>query len=120
MPDLKQLIQRFENAVFHEAEGEYRDLSDKALTRRSDAVSETRKALMGAYAQRWQPIETAPRDGTRILFYTPHDPETGWLEFVAESHYDKHGLVDTFVSQWQDGLEPTHWMPLPDPPEVKD
>lgn len=64
----------------------------------------------------WQPIETAPRDGTRILFYTPGDEETGWLGIVTESHYDKHGLVDLFVPQWQDGLEPTHWMPLPDPP----
>lgn len=61
----------------------------------------------------WQPIETAPKDGTNILI---------------------HELGDTFVAWWLNGLErwvdgkwtemdgwvtydPTHWMPLPPPPE---
>lgn len=70
----------------------------------------------------WQPIETAPRDGTKLLFYTPEDKETGWLEFIAESHYDKRGELNAiYVPQWQDGLEPTFWMPrpsLPAPPDA--
>jgi hypothetical protein len=68
----------------------------------------------------WQPIETAPKDGTRVLFYTPECLQTGWLAFIAESFYDKHGyLNDVHVAQWQDGLEPTHWMPSPKPPATE-
>lgn len=80
---------------------------------RADKVAEAIKA-----ESQWQSIETVPKDGTHVLFYTPEDTEIGWLAFVAESFYDKRGnLNDIHVPQWQDGLEPTHWMKLPDPPQ---
>ncbi len=74
-----------------------------------------------ARTEGWLPIETAPRDGTKVLFYTPECTEIGWLAFIAESFYDKRGeLNDTHVVQWQDGMEPTHWMPRPpDPPTIR-
>jgi hypothetical protein len=73
---------------------------------------------LGGEAEAWRPIETCPRDGTKVLFYTPEDKEIGWLAFVAESFYDKHGeLNSVHVPQWQDGLGPTHWMPLPATPQ---
>lgn len=61
----------------------------------------------------WQSIETAPRDGTEIIaYFGMTNPK------YAESVRWSHG-------QWawaQDGdypLDgPTHWMPLPPPPEV--
>lgn len=58
----------------------------------------------------WQPIETAPKDGTEILVCN-HATLDIWFYHVAS---------------WMDGLEwwngdarvnPTHWMPLPQPPE---
>jgi hypothetical protein len=77
-------------------------------------------AIAASRTAEWQDIGTAPRDGTKVLFYTPECPDTGWLAFIAESFYDHRGeLNDTHVAQWQDGMEPTHWMPLPDPPESK-
>lgn len=58
----------------------------------------------------WQPIETAPNDGQKLLMWSP-------------------GLgIDWLVLYWMDGYwrepangmglkrEPTHWMPLPPPP----
>lgn len=55
----------------------------------------------------WQPIESAPKDG-RIL---------GWDGFEVES-LERFG---EFWGQISDSgrvtvSEPTHWMPLPEPP----
>lgn len=63
----------------------------------------------------WQSIETAPKDGTWVLFYTPACEELGYLAFQAVGHIDRHGLFGSY--QWEDDLEPSHWMPLPDPPK---
>lgn len=70
-------------------------------------------------ASPWQPIETAPTDMTRVLFYTPADEETGYLAFMCVSYIDSGGLHTYQIDQWEDGLRPTHWMPLPAPPVVK-
>ena len=69
----------------------------------------------------WQPIETAPKDGTAILV------TCGELFAVVE--WDEHAA--SYPSNegvgWRDagdigwagtqGHMPTHWMPLPQPPE---
>lgn len=64
----------------------------------------------------WRPIETAPRDGHRqILGKLPNVP-AGSAYYVAIGSYDSRRKVwgddegDDFLQQ------PTHWMPLPDPP----
>lgn len=72
------------------------------------------KALASVPDRQWQDIETAPKDGTRILAiwrYRPEDPHAG-----SASHE-----VVRWCGWWDssDGLtrpEPTHWMPLPPPP----
>lgn len=58
----------------------------------------------------WQPIETAPTDGTRILGSDGYTIEvifnargTGWFNQSAE------------LSLWK-VFPPTHWQPLPPPP----
>lgn len=62
---------------------------------------------------RWQPIETAPRDGTSILVFT----ERGVFEATFDSYWefavaDYHGCLCCSGG----GDNPTHWMPLPEPP----
>lgn len=60
-----------------------------------------------ALLPRWQAIESAPKDETRILGTWSHF--VAIVQWSAESHgwFDQHGWVtDNF----------THWMPLPEPP----
>jgi len=59
----------------------------------------------------WQPIETAPK-GEEVIVYTP-------LNGVVSSIY-KHGCWQKLiiVNGRGPGNEPTHWMPLPKPPET--
>jgi hypothetical protein len=99
---------------------------------------------------KWQPIETAPKDGTEVLL-------TGTMNVDGEDYPD-HIAAEILASRpivigrwlsssgctaWTDvetselrrvqvreryhyegwdmesnGLEPTHWMPLPSPPEI--
>ena len=91
---------------------------------------------MTSLAMDWQPIETAPRDGTPILM---------WLAKKIERHYPADGLCDNiciglyhhgrwsavevedcgsmggeytgWMSDWCHlDVAPTHWMPLPEAP----
>lgn len=52
----------------------------------------------------WQPIETAPKDGTWFLAYEADVP-------MYTAHWDEDGWYDL---EWK--CRPTHWMPLPEPP----
>ena len=73
-------------------------------------------------SEMWQPIETAPRDGTYIIAWTVH----------ANAKYSKDPIAEGWacpsIVKWIDhngggwtwnGLAGvhTHWMPLPDAPD---
>lgn len=59
----------------------------------------------------WEPIETAPKDGTDVLVFAP--------SLYGENKFQ---VAYCFYGQlWEYGYEgtpitPTHWMPLPKPP----
>jgi len=67
----------------------------------------------------WQPIETAPRDGTKILG-TRLDGRNWEIE-VIWLQQGRVELWDTYNGWLEDNLEdgPTHWVPLPEPPDDK-
>ena len=65
----------------------------------------------------WQPIETAPRDGTGIIAYNrmtgPYN--TAWSGWPRDPSYK--GFFCGFwgyAGLWDS--QPTHWMPHPPPP----
>ena len=77
----------------------------------------------------WMPIETAPRDGRFLLLHVPDGLESGTVtvgayyrcEDRADNGRFKKGNWDGWLgmdadvqSSW---CEPTHWMPLPIPPD---
>lgn len=70
--------------------------------------------------EKWLPIETAPKDGTKILVWT------GMGHSVAVWEVQKYHRKP--IPYWRTqnlgmrvtmdrAYQPTHWMPLPDPPD---
>jgi hypothetical protein len=68
--------------------------------------------------QEWQPIESAPRDGTPILLcHATSKMHAGSLP-VLSGHWSR--LSECWWSMiTNDRVRPSHWMPLPDPPADK-
>jgi hypothetical protein len=69
----------------------------------------------------WQTIDSAPRDGTRVLLTSGGDVAVGqWLRDSGISDWtDESCPIYTdgpgAAAGWWD-TPPTHWMPLPAPP----
>jgi hypothetical protein len=73
----------------------------------------------------WQPIDTAPKDGTRIdiwaktwlsyndTFIHKRFPDCCWSK--GDSECNRPPAWNNLNTEWH----PTHWMPLPDPPKEK-
>ena len=71
----------------------------------------------------WLPIETAPKDGTRIMVFCP------WVGVCGPANWDVCWFAKKprpFWTHWGERIwgtsreredQPTHWMPLPDPPQ---
>ncbi len=72
----------------------------------------------------WQPISTAPKDGTPILIWAPEwkFANCGWWQSSINGTNDA-GWTDGTVISWNyqenSVLLPTVWQPLPKPPEAK-
>jgi hypothetical protein len=76
----------------------------------------------------WLPIDTAPKDGTVFL---------GWSKAWVDEDFNPNGIRECFYNggplepecwsaKWKNDFdtwavdeesEPTHWMPLPEPPK---
>lgn len=101
----------------------------------ADFTLEHARALLALVEDGWQPIETAPRDGTQILAcaqlsdglivqgYTPDQSIVKWCDrekdFIAMA--DGYFSIKSQGDMWTTYHEPyvTHWRPLPPPPETK-
>jgi hypothetical protein len=77
----------------------------RGMIERQDAIIERLTDLV----PHWQPIDTAPRDGTRVLMCGPLDRmAVGWFN----DDCDGRAMWD-----WDADGVPTDWMPLPAPPQ---
>jgi len=70
----------------------------------------------------WQPIETAPKNATQVLIYSPErcancTPNSAGMHAAhwEGGHWITGRLVKGGVTL-EPNHEPTHWMPLPSPP----
>jgi hypothetical protein len=71
------------------------------------------EAIQANEKAKWQPIETAPKDGRLILTYAPEAHKYSGIPSVRVNYF--------YGCAWQKTnhklYPPTHWMPLPNPPE---
>jgi Protein of unknown function (DUF551) len=81
-------------------------------------VAEIARRLNGPAEQAtqsaWLPIDTAPKDASSVLL-------SNGVEVAEGGWFDGH-VEDSYMRGWWDRLggmqpEPTHWMPLPAPPQ---
>ena len=74
----------------------------------------------------WQPIETAPKDGTEVLLAYPKGyvligryVDKVQMEFgkvIREDQYWETGRM--WIPSFGPEPQPTHWMPLPAAPKI--
>lgn len=66
----------------------------------------------------WQPIETAPEGTDVIVFFPDANEEYQWMicHRLEGDWYEQN--ADTSPDPIDD-VEPTHWMPLPEPPRAE-
>ncbi len=71
----------------------------------------------------WQPIETAPKTHAVLLWLPMGRPVVGYWEkqgyYKNPRPYWKSSDEYLFGIRWSRDNQPTHWMPLPAPPEAK-
>lgn len=75
----------------------------------------------------WQPIKTAPKDGTAVWIVINGQPYIGYYDppnyfgpgqwFAKASFRRRRDMSDDIYGTYAHGVEPTHWMPLPEPPK---
>jgi len=90
-----------------------------ALRAQIEAVAD---AVTTPVAPVWQTIDSAPKDGTSILALDPDmhgRPFTArWAKAFSPDHY-----VESHSGWYAEGYDkrckPTHWQPLPQPPQAE-
>lgn len=93
--------------------------SDRDTTRDVALEYEAQVAALTATGPGWQPIETAPKDGTWVLVASYRGAHLGWMSNARWRQPNPGGRPR--LSCWFDGTDymvpPTHWQPLPEPPQ---
>jgi hypothetical protein len=105
--DFAEALDLYEMAAFRFAQ-----CSDGRVPEFREKYAAARSALLARFEavrarQEWQPIETAPKDGTWVFLFVPgHGP--------ARARWNGQSwMAHTNARQITRG---THWMPLPAPP----
>lgn len=68
----------------------------------------------------WRPIDTAPKDGTRVLLSEGADVDIGaWADWGGKAACWETDVDAVKWDQRRRHFEPAYWMPLPSPPKAE-
>ena len=140
MSDMEEIIEAAHEAWVNDpdANPHFVDDSEQSLTQAiAQALTQAGCGRVDvAPANQWQPIETAPKDGTPVDLWCGGSRRTDceWRE-PTDREYWVHGSDEPSDGEQTIGAEPrwfsadgwpmgfgdkhTHWMPLPQPPETE-
>jgi hypothetical protein len=133
-----ELISEFEGAVISASH----DLAGRMEQKRADELKDELKAAVAALAAApvgldakaatWQPISTAPKDGTQMILTNGAVVAQGWWEHQEPYSREQRDIDGHYIDQqehdgfdgWLDcegGMQPdpTHWQPLPAAPQAQ-
>lgn len=104
----------------HHAEGLQRKIDElmadiarlRSRAAKFEAIAGYSRSLI---EEKWLLIATAPRDGTEILLWDGQSRIPGRWSSLEPAEYP--WLLSFSAGAWRHDV-PTHWMPLPDPPET--
>lgn len=125
LADLEEWAPAMEVGASRLGEGEL-SMAFKVAANRVRAAAALIRELVGR--EKWLPIETAPKDGTRIIAYPVTMNEAGvvsWeppsrtppmMRIVSGENHDQDGFWRVLLSMKPSPYPPTHWRPLPAPP----
>jgi hypothetical protein len=72
----------------------------------------------------WQPAETAPKDGTRVILFFPSLKNKIQVGHYMQTETRDNGEITYQNEGWffggfglHNSFVPSHWMPLPEPPK---
>jgi hypothetical protein len=67
----------------------------------------------------WQPIETAPKDGTWFLAVSMSTGRDAKTRLMQVTRWEEQWAAVGGFGNWNQRYWPaTHWIPLPEPPET--
>lgn len=96
---------------------ENNSLKNELLLSEARQTMEAALSLPVSNTGEWQPIETAPKDGTAIWVATIFSGHgTGCMEPVR-THYHHYGEWTNIYTGNSINWKPTHWQPLPEAPK---
>jgi hypothetical protein len=108
---------RFDGMTLAELADAAHDEAERLWNKREFQETSCVLALAAAalrHLSEWQPIETAPMDGTEVILWWPHwsdTPVTGsWMEKSDQ------WFSEVCLGYSDDDPPPTHWRPLPPGP----
>jgi hypothetical protein len=95
--------------------GKYKDMSIREIIEAYEAAKPEQQTSREDELVGWQPIETAPKDGTKIIVYRPK-ADTGYIPHVGMDYWMKTSYGSYCWGKSRIDTKPTHWMPFPPSP----
>ncbi len=120
MKEMERLLDAHERTlILHERGAAW---AEEPMSTRAALLAHAAQAERDAWGWTWQPIETAPKDGSYLLVSNGHGVWVARFKSVYQSGWKPPSpwqsmmLNHAHIPSAKRNGSPTHWMPLPTPP----